>query len=49
VSGTSSASVTPTRTACEPKIVEKFAVVRNVSGRRIPKTTMTPPQTTRSA
>ena len=35
-----------TSTAWEPKMVEKFAVVRNVSGRRIPKTTTTPPQTT---
>jgi hypothetical protein len=30
-------------------MVEKLAVVRNVSGRRIPKTTTTAPQTASSA
>ena len=40
VSGMMRPSVTTTRTACDPRIVEKLAQVRKVSGRSMPKTAM---------
>ncbi len=41
VSGTSSAIVSTNSTACEPKMFEKFPMVRNWWGEWIPKPTMT--------